>query len=139
MESSRAKNYSLESPTQDFEKRSKENFDRYWINPQNGNAISLQTSCNKSLDPSLDNLLQKNLKGINDIKEIEREEIHYNEREALSTLHIGEVDGVPVKIKTIVFKKNHCNYSLNYFGVKGSFQKDLSTFERFIKNFRVKS
>ena len=132
----KAKNYSILTPSAPFTLKSKEPFDKFWLNPKNANAIALITACGK-IDPTLEDLVQNSLAGINDLEKINTSRFDYNKRVALSQTHTGDVDGVKIKILSLAFKKNHCNYSLSYFGKAKNFDADLEEFNKVKNNFRV--
>mgnify|MGYP001158783536 CR=1 FL=1 len=135
--SEKAKNYSMLSPSEPFQLKDKEPFDKFWLHPKNGNSISLQTACGPN-DPRLSQLSHEALLGIEDLAELERDRFRYNGRGALETIHTGRVDGIEIKIATLVFKKNHCNYTLNYFGLKKYFDSNWKDYQAVKKNLRVK-
>lgn len=133
----KAKNYSLVEPAK-FERQKRDGFDHFWIHKKSGNVISLQTMCGDQNDPSLSFLLQKSLEGINNLKRIKKESIRYNQRSALKTLYTGSVDGIEISLSTLVFKKNHCNYTLNYFGITSKHPLHEKQYQSFLTDFKVR-
>lgn len=133
----KSKFYSLAVPASPFTRLEQAGMDQYWRNSKNGNSISLQTACSENYDPSLQDLTYQNIQGIEEAKKLSEEKLSYNDRIAMLSNFEGTVDGIPVSIHLIAFKKNKCSYVISYFGKKNSISADLSTFEYFTKNFRV--
>lgn len=59
----------------------------------------------------------------------------FNGRQGLMIFSEGFVDGVPIKMQVLVFKRNACNYTLTYAGVAKNFSQEVSHFEQFLKSF----
>lgn len=114
-----------------------DNLRQAWQNPKNGNSISIFSNCNEKADPTL-NLIQKDILSIlENQKNEERVTRTFNQREALVTTTSGKLDGFPIKMKVLSFKKSHCSYSLNYTATPSSFSEDIQEFEKFILGFKV--
>ncbi|MNT62031.1 hypothetical protein D3C72_1997190 [compost metagenome] len=61
----------------------------------------------------------------------------FNGREAQRTIATGDIDGVPVKLSLMIFKKNNCNYTLSYGGVAKEFVREDRYFDEFLKSFKA--
>ena len=57
--------------------------------------------------------------------------------DALDTEAEARVEGVPTKIRTLVFKKNGCLYTLSLIGISKNFDKGIEPFETFVKGFQA--
>jgi hypothetical protein len=134
----KSKFYSLATPETPFVRIDQQGMDQYWRNSKNGNAISLQTACSKNYDPSLHDLTFQTIQGIEDAKKMLETKFQYNERSGMKSEYHGTVDGIPVEIQSVTFKKNSCSYIISYFGKSTSIKQDQVQFETFIRNFRVK-
>ena len=74
---------------------------------------------------------------MNNLRIVSTENLQYNGREARQTISTGEVDGVPVQLALLIFKKNGCNYTLSYGGIQKQFTTELRQFEKFKTEFKA--
>lgn len=111
--------------------------DRSWQNPKNGNTISYMSSCNMSAEPNLEILSKMALDGVENLHVIQKNYITFNGREALNTILIGRVDGVPVQADLTVLKKNNCVFNLTYIGSINTFMFDILLYKNFFKEFKI--
>ncbi|MAF91992.1 MAG: hypothetical protein CL674_12045 [Bdellovibrionaceae bacterium] len=125
------------SPGGSFERRDAENLDAYFVDKKSGNSISLKSSCFDPADPSIENLESTAFTGMNIEKEISKEEITYNSRAALNTRKLVKIDGVPVLVQMLIFKKNNCNYLISHVGVEKTFPNTESNFKNFLDQLRA--
>lgn len=131
-----AENLQVDAPSAPFEELKTPDADRAWQNPRTGTSISYASDCG-GMDPSLKAIQQTVLQGLTDVTVDAESKITFNSREALDTTASGNVDGVPVKIRFVTFKKNNCNFTLNYFAVARHFDSSLPTFQQFVSKFRA--
>lgn len=124
-------------PGSPFEALANSKADGAWQNKSNGNSISYLSTCNDPADPSLEAVSQELFSGLTDMKVLHSETTSFNEREALDTEVVGELDGVTTHIQSVVFKKNNCLYTLSYIGVARSFAEDRGKFDDFKKSFEA--
>ena len=136
-EISPAKNVEFKSPETPFEEINLKSADRTWISKITGNTVSFLSDCQKNSDPTLEQMLSDSTSVIDHLKIIESQEGIFNNRSSLESIVEGSVDGVPVKMKVLVFKKNSCNYTLTYAGLKIKFTSEFNTFENFQTSFRA--
>lgn len=114
-----------------------ESADHAWQNRQNGNSISVHSSCGDETDLSLKQLLLLSVSDLEDVVVVDQKDLTFNNREALRSHLSGRVDGVPTEIETLVFKKNRCTFNLTYVGVKKYFSSGIHVFEEFLTSFKA--
>ena len=69
-------------------------------------------------------------------RSIEQEEVvPFAEREALHTVLVAKLDGVPKKFDIWVLKKDGCVYDLYYFAQPHRYEAGVSEFRRFVGGF----
>lgn len=134
---SKAKDVAYDSPSSPFSSVKMEGADQTWQSDKTGNTISFISECGPSADMSLESIQTDSLSGLA-AKEIKSsEEIEYNNRAALKTHARGKTDGVSVEVKLMIFKKNGCTYTLSYSGVSKTFDREMTHFEKFLKEFKA--
>lgn len=111
--------------------------DKGWQNKNNGNTIAFLSECNSKTEISLKMMETESLSSLANLKVLKSEVSSFNDRESLSTLAEGQVDGVQVKLQLLLFKKNDCNYTLSFVGRKKFFDKDSSIFQKFYEEFKA--
>lgn len=126
-------NYS--APGGPFHELKKTQADAAWQNSSNGNSISYLSTCNESADPSLENATDEMISVLGTTKTLSQKSYMFDGRAALDTEAEAKVEGVPTKMRTLVFKKNGCLYTLSFLGVTKSFDQDQKYFDAFVKGF----
>jgi hypothetical protein len=109
--------------------------DKAWQNKDNGNTISYLSSCNDPADPTLASAAQEMTVDLQNPNTIKSEYVRSNGREALDTDTEGRIEGVTTRVRTFIFKKNGCLYTLSYVGISKTFEKNKADFEKFVKGF----
>ena len=132
-----AKDVQYSEPGVPFEKIKSQNADRTWLSKNTGNTISYLSECGGTADPSLESIESESLSAMNELKILATEELTYNGREARQTTARGEIDGVPVQIALLIFKKNGCTYTLSYGGLQKQFSVEQKYFEKFKTDFKA--
>jgi hypothetical protein len=132
-----AKNLAYQAPSSPFADLKSKTGDKAWISNKTNNVISYISDCSPNQDPTLDQLEQDALSGVEKTEIKSREEIPYNQRTARTTIAEGLVDGVKVKLNVVSFKKNSCSYTLIYGGVADRFDSENQQFKLFIENFKA--
>ncbi|MBL7668979.1 MAG: hypothetical protein JNM39_00715 [Bdellovibrionaceae bacterium] len=130
-----AKNVRFNAPDSPFEEIDIPNSDKTWISAVSGNTISFLSDCQKNSDPTLEQMLTDSFSVLEGLHASQSETLTYNSRQALQMTSEGFVDGVPIKMKALVFKRNSCNYTLTYAGVSKKFPRELDQFSRFLQSF----
>lgn len=132
-----AKGVRFSSPGFPFKQIKVANSDRSWLSEKTGNTISFLSECGSNVDLSISQIETDSLSALNKVEVLQAEVTEYNGREAHKTLVTGELDGIPVQLALLVFKKNNCNYTLSYSGVKKNFASEESYFQNFINDFKA--
>lgn len=132
-----AKGVEYKEPLAPFKEIKSTNADKAWINEKSGNTISYLSECGNSNEPTLQQLQNESLSSLNRLEQINEEEITYNGRAAILSKNKGELDGVPVQISLLVFKKNGCSYTLSFGGVATKASLDEKNFQYFKDNFKA--
>ena len=133
----KSKEVIFDAPAKPFGPMQNKNADKAWISEKNGNTISYISDCGSPLDPPLQSIESDTLNFLENLKIISSENKTFNGRESLETTGQGNIDGVPVKMRVVTFKKNNCSYSLLYGGVKEKFAVELPAFDQFIRSFKA--
>jgi hypothetical protein len=111
--------------------------DLAWQNSKTGNTLAVLTECSETIDPSLKSLEGEMVQALDTPNTLKSENSVFEDRESLRSLVAGKVDGVPVKMDILTFKKNSCSYILTYMGKSEKFDQDHQIFENFLKGFKV--
>jgi hypothetical protein len=104
---------------------------------RDGGAIICNAICGQSRieDVPLDVLLNHALFGVEEKKEIEREELKLDSRGALRAHVVGTVDGAPIELELVVLKKDNCTFDFQLVASIDDFPARRGDFERFYKAF----
>lgn len=124
-------------PNDPFSSISDKNNDKTWLSGTTGNTISYLSDCGNPADPSIEQLSSDSLSVLNDMKVNTSEDLQFNGRAAHRTTASGTVDGVPVELSLLIFKKDGCNYTLTYAGLKKQFASEKHYYESFIESFKA--
>lgn len=133
----KAKNVTFSQPLPPYVENGSKDADKAWQSSVNGNTISYHSACREASDPSLVAMQSNTLRGLENLKVLDEKRYDYNGREALDTLATGTVDGVLVKIRLVVFKKNGCNFDISYVALAKHYATDEKVFDKFISGFIV--
>lgn len=132
-----AKDVQWSAPGGQFKEIKATNADKTWLSSRTGNTISFLSECGNAADPSLQTLESESLSALGKINTISSKIYDFNGRAARNSVSTGEVDGVPVQLELLVFKKNGCNYTLSYGGVMKQYDAEHKNFEDFKQNFKA--
>jgi len=135
--SQKAESIKLEGPQKPFEEIKSSTGDRVWLSGSTGNTISYLTECNSNSDVKLEELLKEATAFIEQKVEIQTTYKPYNQRAAIYSLLSGQVDGVPIQVQLIIFKKNQCTYTLSYGGAYDRFKSEIEYFNTFVDKFKA--
>ncbi|OQW50237.1 MAG: hypothetical protein A4S09_00135 [Proteobacteria bacterium SG_bin7] len=131
-------NIFFNAPADPYSELKVQSADRSWQNTKNGNTISYMSNCEQTSEPTLEVLSSIALDGVEDLKIVEKKKINYNGREALNTVLLGRVDGIPIQADLTVLKKNNCIFNITYIGSIHTYMSDLSIFKKFWKDLTIK-
>lgn len=123
-------------PARPFEKTELSQADKAWQSPKTGNSISFFSDCKSNTLP-LKSIRTNLFTGIESLKVIDESILNFNDREALRSIVLGKMEGIPIKVNLIVFKKNMCTYSLSYVALIDQYDQELASFLRFVESFKV--
>ncbi len=134
---SKSKNVNVQAPDAPYRQIKGSPADGAWQNPENGNSISYLSTCNEESDPSLEVATEEMISAFGETKQLSQKKLEFDGRDALDTEAEARVEGVPTKIRALVFKKNACLYTLSLIGVSKTFGKGEKPFNDFIKGFQA--
>lgn len=133
----KAKGVTYSEPTSPFKSTKPQEFDKVWLSEKTSNTISYLSECENPMDPSLKQIEGESLSALGKLKVENSVSANFNNRESLITTATGEVDGIPAKLKLVIFKRNNCIYTLTYAGVEKNFDSEIRIFDQFIESFKV--
>ncbi len=112
--------------------------DLAFSNPPRDSTITVNSTCDpKKKNYSLKALSESLIIGIKDKKVEKREETMVDGQKALQSLYTGTLNGVPVNIETVVFRKGECIYDFTYASSPGTFESEEVVFNEFVSQFKV--
>lgn len=133
----RANKVQFQDPAEPFIQNKTKSADKAWKNIKNGNSISYFSVCNENSDPALESVLNEFLSSLDTHSITKKENVTFNDREALRAEAEGLLDGVKTRLQFLIFKKNNCTYSISFVGVNKNFDEDKGRFENFLNSFRA--
>ena len=133
----KSKDYTYSEPRKPFQKLDQDPADVAWQSPESGNTIAVLSECSETRDPSLTSLEGETIQALNKYQVTKTVNFQYQGRDALRSSVEGSLDGIPVSMDVLTFKKNSCNYTLTYVGRTQGFEKDRPQFEEFLKGFQA--
>ena len=104
---------------------------------EQGTIITLSATCTEPGDAPLDVLTNHLVIGLTERNFLSRELVAFDGREAERTTLTAKLDGVPVKMATMVLKKDWCIYDAIYAARPRRFDAHLSDFETLLEGFRT--
>lgn len=132
----RAQSVVLQEPPKVFDSIKSESADRAWKHQKTGATISFLSDCND--DPnSLENFESESLNALKNGKILKSVSTRMNNREAQRVQVLGELEGIPMKMDLVAFRKNGCDYLLSFVAREASFNQQLNEFEKFIEGFQA--
>ena len=110
--------------------------DAAWWNADLRSTIYAASQCGTQYeDSSLDRLASHLTSGLDDRQEVERAELFVGERAALLRVVEGHLDGVPVRIAAVVFKRNRCNFDLLFIAPPHHYDEGREVFMGAVQSF----
>jgi hypothetical protein len=110
--------------------------DQAWKSSKTGNTISYFSECSRDQVP-LERMRDDVLLSMPEAKVVSNESRNFDDREALDSTIEGKLEGIPVRIRLLVYQKNGCRYSLSYSCRTSTFDREVSSYQEFEKGFRA--
>lgn len=132
-----AKDVQLTPPPPPFKEITSSNSDKAWLSQKTGNTISYLSECGNTNEPTLQQIEMDSLSALSNVQSLKNEDLNYNGRAARLSTHKGDLDGVPVQLTLLIFKKNGCSYTLSFGGLSAKFASEETQFKSFIESFRA--
>jgi hypothetical protein len=98
-------------------------------------VISIVSDCNENGVASLSSLHLLITSSIEDVKMIKQEQLTFKDKPALLNVTEGLLDGQPIAIRSISFKRKDCGYVSSLSGKPSSLDADLAAFNSFNESF----
>ena len=133
----RSKGVRVTEPASPYREIEGSRADGAWKNPSNGNSISYFSTCNESTDPSLETATNELFADLKNLVIKRQATTEFNGREALDSEVEGKMEGILTRVRSIVFKKNGCLYTLSHVGIAAKFDEDRKTFDGFLQSFEA--
>jgi hypothetical protein len=124
-------------PKKPFEKHDFLTADKAWVSTATGNIISFSSECPKNSDPSIETLTKESIQSLDQPEIVSKEVTTFNNREAIKIFTKGSIDGVPLAMKAIIFKKNGCNYRIMLSGLINKINSEQNQYDEFCKEFKA--
>ena len=111
--------------------------DAAWWNAELRSTIYADSQCGTQYeDSTLDRLATHLTSGLDNSQEVERSELFVGERAALLRVVEGRLDGVPVRIAAVVFKRNRCNFDLLFIAPPHHYEEGRAVFMGAVQSFK---
>lgn len=106
-----------------------------WKNSQTGNVISIVSDCNDGATNKLSTLHQLIEDSLEEINVVKEETMALQNRPALLKILTASLDGQPIEVRSVSFKRKSCGYLASLSGKPNSLLKDTVHFDHFIQSF----
>lgn len=110
-----------------------------WKNNKTGNVIAIVSDCNEGSAygklSELHNLVEAPLEDITLLKE---DSINLYNKTAIIRIISAKLDGHPIEVRSVIFKKKLCGYVATLSGKLSNLEVDQSEFDKFINGFSFK-
>ena len=106
-----------------------------WKSSQTGNVISIVSDCNEGSTNKLSALHKLIEDSLEEIKIVKEETVALQNRPALLKVVTASLDGQPIEVRSVSFKRKSCGYLASLSGKPNSLLKDTDHFDRFIQGF----
>ena len=133
----KAKGVAFRAPPNPFQQIESDDIDVGWRNNKNGNTITVVSDCENPYDPSLQNIEDGVVSGLQELEKLNTKKSMYNARASRQSVFTGTVDGIPTKVNLMIFKKNNCIYVLSYLAVIQHYDHDEANFQTFLRGFEA--
>ncbi len=99
-------------------------------------TLSTDAFCDQAYnDSSLKQLTRHLFAGLQDLKILEEKDFILDGRGALQTSLEAKLDGIPVRVNTVVIKKDWCLFDFYLVSEAGNYEKALQDFTTFFNGF----
>lgn len=133
---SKAEKISYKEPQKPFRALVTENADKAWQSAATGNTISYNSECNSPAETQLKTLESESFNSLTKPEVLSSQATVFDGREALESLGQGSVDGIPVKMALLIYKKNNCNFTISFVGRKTKLDSEKNQFNEFKNSFQ---
>ncbi|MBC7741680.1 MAG: hypothetical protein H7061_05770 [Bdellovibrionaceae bacterium] len=103
-----------------------------WKNKSTGNVISIVSDCGDlAADQNLGSFHQLIEGSVEKFKLVKEQKILFKNKSALIHHSQGELDGQPIEIQAMSFKRKNCGYVTSLTGKKGNLDPDRRAYNQF--------
>lgn len=127
----------IKSPTKPFVKTETSIYPS-WKNTQTGNVISIISDCKENSPYKLSNLHLILESSLENIQVSAENTITLNNKPAFHRVIKAQLDGSPIEIQSVSFKRKSCGYVASLSGKENNLSTDQKQFEQFINGFSFK-
>jgi len=132
----KSKNVNYSRPSSPFSASNPKGADALWVSKNTASTISFFSSCSEN-EPPLESARASAFASIEGADVTKEKPYSINDRQGLMSDIQGNLEGVPVKIRFLVFKKGECSYHLTYVALQENFEKEIEHYNKFIKSFKA--
>jgi len=124
--------YSINFESPSWQLIEHEEYDKAYINNDSGKVLMANSHCDAFQNESLETIARRELIGLRNVQLLQAEEGKDLGRESYHIMAKGTLDGVPINVKTITLRKDHCLYDFAMINPKEISQKDLELLNQFL-------
>ncbi len=127
----------FDSPAQPFTLLNKSIFPS-WKNKKTGNVLTILSDCQTGNTASLNELQRLIEDSVENPSRLTESYISFQDKPALQRLLRADVDGSPLEIKSIAFKRLSCGYIVSLSGKPEKINLDRPSLDAFLKSLTFK-
>lgn len=132
----KSKNVNFKRPVSPFSSANPKGADALWVSKNTASTISYFSSCSEN-EPALEVARANAFISIEGADVKKEQSYSVDDRQGLMSDIEGNLEGVPVKIRFLVFKKGDCSYHLTYVSLKENFDREVEHYTKFVKSFKA--
>lgn len=132
----KAEGIQFESPKKEFQDSPTDRADRLWKHKNSGATLSYLSDCNDE-PANLSQLESETLSALVNGKVLSQSNSQFNSREARQSEFEGTVEGIPVRVSQVSFRKNGCDYIIALVSRRDRHESHRGDFENFLKGFQA--
>jgi len=129
--------YTVGQPGEGWRPLQLERADVAWHHPGLGAGLLVNSACEGVQDSPLIGLTNELLIGTTEREILDQQVLPWSRREALESIVVGKLDGVPRKRAIFVLKKDGCVYDIVYDAPPTTFDEGLAAYRRVRDGFDV--